>query len=143
MYSYHILIDGYNIINQIPELLKASQKSIDFARDRLLAMVEAYCDYNNAQGVIVYDGNQAERTVEGDNPMLIFSKSHESADSVIEALVYRMEDKTKSRVVTDDRQIANLVMGMGGFTMTSSLFGVESKQAIAAIRKEIDDGPGF
>jgi predicted RNA-binding protein with PIN domain len=138
VYSYHILIDGYNLINQIPDLLNASKKSIDFARDMLLSMVQAYCDYNNAQGTIVYDGNQAEGTVEGDNPTMIFSRSGETADSVIESLIYRLDDRGRARVVTDDRQISNLVSGMGAFTMSTSCFNIEANQAIEAIRRQIE-----
>lgn len=138
MYSYLILIDGYNLINQLPDLLKASGNSIDFARDRLLSMVEAYCDYNHAEGIIVYDGNQRNRTVEGHNPVIIFSKAGETADTVIESLIYKLDDKQKARVVTDDRQISNMITGMGAFTMSTSSFGIEARLAIDAIRREID-----
>ena len=138
MYSYHILIDGYNLINQIPSLAMASRKSIDHARDRLLTMVEAYCDYNNAKGIIVYDGNQAERTMEGENPILVFSKAGESADTVIESLIYKFEDKKLARVVTDDKAISNMIIGMGAFTMRASCFELEAKQAVECIRREIE-----
>jgi len=138
VYSYLILIDGYNLINQLPDLLKASGNSIDFARDRLLSMVEAYCDYNHAEGIIVYDGNQRNRTIEGHNPVIIFSKAGETADTVIESLIYKLDDKQKARVVTDDRQISNMIMGMGAFTMSTSSFGFEARLAIEAIRREID-----
>jgi predicted RNA-binding protein with PIN domain len=138
VYSYHILIDGYNLINQIPCLAMASRKSIDHARDRLLTMVEAYCDYNNAQGIIVYDGNQAERTMEGENPILVFSKAGESADTVIESFIYKFEDKKLARVVTDDRHISNMIVGMGAFAMSVSYFELEARQAAESIRKEIE-----
>jgi predicted RNA-binding protein with PIN domain len=138
VYSYLILIDGYNLINQLPELLKASRKSIDFARDRLLAMVQAYCDHNNTEGIIVYDGNKEDRTIEGYNPVIVFSKAGESADTVIESFVYKLDDKTKARVVTDDRQIANMITGMGAFTVSTGLFDIEARQALDAIRKEIE-----
>ena len=139
MYSYLVLIDGYNLINQLSDLLKASSKSIDFARDRLLAMVEAYCDYNHAEGIIVYDGNKPNQTVEGHNPVIMFSKAGESADTVIESLIYKLDDKQKARVVTDDRQISNMITGMGAFTMSTSSFGLEARVAIDAIRREIED----
>jgi predicted RNA-binding protein with PIN domain len=138
VYSYLILIDGYNLINQLPALVKAGRKSIDFARDQLLAMVEAYCDYNNAEGIIVYDGNQKDRSIEGHNPVIVFSKAGESADTVIESLIYKLDDKKKARVVTDDRQIANMITGMGAFSMSTGMFDVEARQAVDAIRREIE-----
>ena len=139
MYSYLVLIDGYNLINQLSDLVKASSKSIDFARDRLLAMVEAYCDYNHAEGIIVYDGNKPNQTIEGHNPVIMFSKAGETADTVIESLVYKLDDRQRARVVTDDRQILNMIMGMGAFTMSTSAFELEARVAIDAIRREIED----
>lgn len=137
MYSFQVFIDGYNLIHQIPELKKALSKSIDSARDKLQQMVEAYCDYNNAKGFIVYDGTQSRRWEEGDNPILIYSKAGESADTVIESLVYKLDDRRKARVVTDDRQVSNMVFGMDAFTMSASSFAIEAKRAVENIRKEL------
>jgi len=139
VYSYLVLIDGYNLINQLSGLVRASSKSIDFARDQLLAMVEAYCDYNHAEGIIVYDGNQPKQTIQGHNPVIMFSKAGETADTVIESLVYKLDDRQRARVVTDDRQILNMIMGMGAFTMSTSAFELEVRVAIDAIRREIED----
>lgn len=135
--SSYLIIDGYNLIHKISPLLKASYKSIDLARDELFSMVAAYCDHYNAEGVIVYDGNQKKRTVEEGNPTVIFSKGSESADTVIESFVYKLKDKAKARVVTDDRVITNMVTGMGAFTMHALLFEAEARRAIESIRKSI------
>ncbi len=137
--SSYLIIDGYNLIYKIPPLLKASQKSIDFARDKLLNMVEAYCDYYSTEGIIVYDGNQNRRTIEEGNPMVIFAKSGEDADAVIEGIVYKLNDKALARVVTDDRVITNMVTGMGAFTMSALLFETEARHAIESIRESIND----
>ncbi len=135
--SSYLIIDGYNLIYAIPSLLKASRKSIDFARDNLISMVESYCDCYNAEGIIVYDGNQKKRTIEEGNPTTIFAKKGEGADAVIESLVYKLPDRGQARVVTDDRVVMNMVIGMGAFTMHASVFEVEARQAIESIRKNI------
>jgi len=93
--SSYLIIDGYNLIYKIPALIKASHRSIEFARDKLIGMVGSYCDYYNAQGIIVYDGKQAKRTVEKGNPLVIFSKRGESADLVIESFVYKLKDRSR------------------------------------------------
>jgi len=51
--------------------------------------------------------------VEDGNPTVIYSKRGESADTVIESLVYKLKDRKEARVVTDDRVISNMVTGMG------------------------------
>jgi predicted RNA-binding protein with PIN domain len=76
--------------------------------------------------------------MEGENPILVFSKSGESADTVIESLIYKFEDKKLARVVTDDKAISNMIIGMGAFTMRASCFELEARQAIECIRREIE-----
>ncbi len=69
--------------------------------------------------------------------MTIFSKKGESADTVIESIVYKHDDKSGIRVVTDDRVMANVVIGMGALTMQSSLFEDEAGYALKYIRGKI------
>ncbi|MDD5504512.1 MAG: NYN domain-containing protein [Candidatus Omnitrophica bacterium] len=139
MYSCLVLIDGYNLVNKIPDLIRAGRKSIDHARDMLLSMAESYCDYHHAECVIVYDGNHAGRSMEGKNPVVMFSSSGETADTVIESIIYKLGDKQKATVVTDDRQIKNLVTGMGAFTMSVACFNDEAKNCADAIRRRINE----
>ena len=123
--SLYLIIDGYNVINKIPYLVNAQNLSMESARDKLFKIFQEYCDFSLVEGLIVYDGNQSARTVEDGNPAVIFAKSNECADTIIESLIYNMENKQDARVVTDDRVITNLVTGMGAFTMSVNLFEQE------------------
>ena len=123
--SLYLIIDGYNVINKIPYLVNAQNLSMESARDKLFKIFQEYCDFSLVEGLIVYDGNQSARTVEDGNPAVIFAKCNECADTIIESLIYNMENKQDARVVTDDRVISNLVTGMGAFTMSVNLFEQE------------------
>jgi len=123
--SLYLIIDGYNVINKIPYLVNAQNLSMESARDKLFKIFQEYCDFSLVEGLIVYDGNQSARTVEDGNPAVIFAKCNECADTIIESLIYNMENKQDARVVTDDRVISNLVTGMGAFTMSVNLFECE------------------
>ena len=123
--SLYLIIDGYNVINKIPYLVNAQNLSMESARDKLFKIFQEYCDFSLVEGLIVDDGNQRARTVEDGNPAVIFTKSNECADTIIESLIYNMENKQDARVVTDDRVITNLVTGMGAFTMSVNLFEQE------------------
>ena len=123
--SLYLIIDGYNVINKISYLVNAQSLSMESARDKLFKAFQKYCDFSLVEGLIVYDGNQNARTVEDGNPAVIFTKSNECADTIIESLIYNMENKQDARVVTDDRVITNLVTGMGAFTMSVNLFEQE------------------
>lgn len=123
--SLYLIIDGYNVINKIPYLVTAQNLSIESARDKLFKTFQRYCDFNSVEGLIVYDGNQGSRTIEDGNPAVIFAKKNECADTIIESLIYNMDNRQDARVVTDDRVISNLVTGMGAFTMSVNLFESE------------------
>jgi predicted RNA-binding protein with PIN domain len=132
--SSYLIVDGYNIIAKLPSLVKAKRKSIEFARARLCELIEAYCDYNGAKGTIVFDGGQREQQEEGDNPKVIFSKKGESADTIIESLVYNCDDKINTRVVTDDRAIRNMVVGMGASCISINMFEDELKSVLSSMK---------
>ena len=123
--SLYLIIDGYNVIHKIPYLVNAQNLSIESARDKLFKTFQKYCDFNSIEGLIVYDGNQDSRTIEDGNPAVIFAKAGECADTIIESLIYNMDKKEDARVITDDRLIANMVTGMGAFTMSVNLFEQE------------------
>jgi len=137
--SSYLIIDGYNLINKWPSLIKAQKKSMELARSELFHFVQAYCDYNEAKAVIVYDGREERRSVKKGNPKVIFSRKGETADSVIEAMVYNLVGTADVRVATDDRIQGNLVTGMGAFTISASMLEKETKRAIEAVREIIED----
>ena len=135
--SSYLIVDGYNIINKWPRLVKAKNLSIESGRDELYRLVQAYCDNKGVDGVIVYDGKSAERTFENGNPAVIYSAKGESADTVIESLIYNISDKSSVRLVTDDRNEANVAMGMGAFVISAKAFESEIKKTIADTAKSI------
>lgn len=135
----YLIIDGYNLINSWPELIKVKRKSIESARAELFNLIQAYCDYTGEEGIIVYDGSQKERSVEKGNPTVIFSKKGESADTVIESLVYNLDDKSKVKVVTDDRALENLIVGMGASVISAERLELEVKSASSSMRGFIEE----
>ncbi|MBN1404976.1 MAG: NYN domain-containing protein [Candidatus Omnitrophica bacterium] len=107
-----LIIDGYNIINKWPGLIGAKHKSIGFAREKLNTIMQKYCDYKKTKVTIVYDGKGEEREVEKGNPEIIFSKTSETADSVIEYLAYNNKSQGLT-VATDDGVLRNFIITTG------------------------------
>ena len=137
--SSYLIIDGYNLINKLPSLIDAKDKSIEHARDKLFDLVQAYCDYSGVEGIIVFDGQGPERTIEEKNPTIIFSRSGESADTVIESIIYNSTDKENTRVVSDDVALINMVTGMGVFTISTSAFGKDLESTIKNMRDRLNE----
>ncbi|HEO63794.1 MAG TPA: hypothetical protein ENN78_00815 [Candidatus Omnitrophica bacterium] len=127
--SSFLIIDGYNIINKWPKLIKAKCKSIELAREALYNIVQKYSDFTGTKATIVYDGKGKEsQHIKGDVDV-IFSSEKETADSIIETLVYNAKEPNRIKVVTDDNVQRNMVMGMGSFTLSCRSFEKEVGQA--------------
>lgn len=136
--SSYLIIDGYNLIHKWPNLIKAQQKSMEFARNQLFYAIQRYCDYNHIHGIIAYDGKGSERSIEEGNPQVIFSKAKESADTVIESIVYNLKDRSCVSVATDDRVVANLVTGMGACIISSTLLAGTVFKDLPLSRKDVE-----
>lgn len=132
----HLIVDGYNIINKWPHLKKAKDKSLDYARQQLIDIMKMYSDYTGIKVTIVFDGtdksNLKINKEKNNNFNILFSKKSETADSIIERLVYNTNDKNGLIVATDDHCQQNMIFGMGGFYITSfelaKRVGVVTKQ---------------
>lgn len=107
--------------------MRVKRKGTESARTELFNLIQSYCDYTAQEGIIVYDGSQKERSVEEGRPAVIYSKKGESADTVIESLVYNLEDKSKGRVVTNDRAQRDLIVGMGASVISAEALELELK----------------
>jgi len=138
MFSY-LIVDGYNIINKWPALIQAQNKNLEFARSRLFHLMQSYCDFTGMKGMIVYDGREKKRSVEKGNPTVIFSQGGESADSVVESFVYNIDEAASIRLVTDDRAMANMVIGMGASVVSTKIFKADLESALSQLRDMIED----
>lgn len=138
MHSW-LIIDGYNIINKWPDLAKAKQKSIEFAREKLNTIIQKYSDFKEMDVTIVYDGKGTERELIKGNPSIIFSKSAETADAVIEYLVYNSDKSKGITVATDDNAQRNFVVCAGADCISAEKLMNEVKQALAEMRKMLDN----
>ncbi|NQT95710.1 MAG: NYN domain-containing protein [Candidatus Omnitrophica bacterium] len=121
--SSYLIVDGYNLIHKWPKLVDAKNKSIEFARDELFHAIQRFCDFEGCKGTIVYDGSSPERSIEESSPTVIYSSKKESADTIIESLAYKLTSGSNPvKVVTDDRMITNMVIGMGAFVTSTTNF---------------------
>ncbi len=115
--SYFIL-DGYNIINSLPQLKAGTLRD---SRTKLLRLLEVYhFRKHQANLAIVFDGqdNIPDHPQESDFKVM-FSKG-ESADDLIEKLARSYKNPKSIIVVTNDQGLAKRIKSLGG-----SCWGVE------------------
>jgi len=132
-----ILIDGYNVLNKWKSLKKEKQKSIAAARDKLIEIIHKYADFTDAEIKIVFDG-KPNMPLEIKDPIVIYSKEKDTADSAIERLVYQTQDRKNILVVTSDVMQQKMVFGMGGFYKNAEDFEDMVNEALEKADSDIE-----
>jgi len=129
--SLHILIDGYNLIRQSPDLRNIELRNLQEGREALLDRLAAYMEVKKHRITVVFDGMYAgdvlERRTTWRGINVIFSRHGESADDVIKRMVKKEREKVV--VVTSDREIAGFAYHRGAATISSPEFEHKMKMA--------------
>lgn len=130
--SIHILIDGYNLIRQSPELSELDRQDIQLGREALIDMLVVYKKLKHHKITVIFDGVDAplfsQNRDQEKGIKIIFSRQGELADAVIKRMVAL--EREKALVVSSDRDIVNFSESMEAATISSPEF--ERKAAMAA-----------
>ena len=140
--SIHIIIDGYNLIRNSSSLRTLDLEDIQLGRDALVEMLAVYKRIKAHKVTIVFDGTNApthfqhRQRIKGID--LIFSRSGQTADTVIKKMASR--EREKSLVVSSDREIVRSAESHQAATIRSPDF--EEKLLLAGYMdvKGIEDG---
>lgn len=119
-----LIIDGYNIINCWSHLKKELEESgLEHARNKLIEIMAEYHSFTGDRVVVVFDGQRTQKSQITKTDELgievIFSKRNQTADTLIERLVYKERDKGKTILVaTKDMVMVRIVEGWDCFTLS-------------------------
>ena len=113
-----ILVDGYSLLHNWTELAPGAARHSEVARDALVEMLTHYQDVKGTPVTVFFDGagsrrSKPERAVAGTVEVL-FSRTGQTADDLIERAALRFQDYGEVLVVTDDHAERNMVSGFGG-----------------------------
>ena len=119
--SLHYLLDGYNIINQLPSL---AQKVLEDKRSALVGLIETYKPQGSSRNTvtIVFDGKSGICGSHSSSIVKVVFTSDESADDKIKRLVAQAANKKLMVVVTDDREIKYYVRALGACVVSVKEF---------------------
>ncbi len=119
-----LIIDGYNLLHQVPELVRLLQTDLHLARHRLVRMAEKTAHRMAPQTTIVFDGRESgqDDAFTSKHLEIYYSSGKHTADTVIETLVAKFSTPEKILVVTSDRAEANTVLSDGAQVMSSEEF---------------------
>jgi uncharacterized protein len=111
----YLIVDGHSIIFAWPELRKLHARRSPLAREALLKQLRGYQDWTGARVVIVFDGKgkKIDASSEPGDVQIFYSRSGQSADSIIERLASKYAKRFELMVATSDSLEAETVQACG------------------------------
>lgn len=133
----YYLVDGYNVINAWPELIRL-RSSLDEARDVLIHILTEYGAFENYEMTVVFDAFFTEDEEHAqqitDRMRVIYTGAGETADSCIERLAYTaVRAGREVHVVTSDGAEQSLILGAGAYRITS----MELRRSVKKAKKQM------
>lgn len=113
----YLLVDGYNIIFDWPELKELAQDNMDGARIRLLDILSNYQGIRRCRIIVVFDAYRVqghpEEAIDYHNILMVYTKEAQTADQYIERFAYDHQKKYKITVATSDGLQQIIIRGAG------------------------------
>jgi uncharacterized protein len=136
-----ILVDGYSLLHNWPELAAGQPRHSERARDELIHVLTRYHDATGEPITVFFDGagapagtpvNESSAAVE-----ILFSRAGQTADQMIERAAYRFKNYGEVLVVTDDHAERDVVTGMGSAAVNCANFIRMIENALTELRDEL------
>ncbi|MDB6124549.1 MAG: hypothetical protein JWQ71_3542 [Pedosphaera sp.] len=136
-----ILIDGYSLLHSWPELAPGKPRHSAAARDELVHYLTLYRDAIGTPITIVFDGANSDirlSTVESTPEVeILYSRSGQTADDIIERVAHRMSSYGEVLAVTDDNAERDTVIAVGGMASSCLSFIQSVENALAELQDDI------
>ncbi len=117
-----ILVDGYNVIKNTPELQAVERHSLAAARETLVRKLSSKYRHTPHQVIVVFDGQQGKETEEYvQRVRLIYTAQGQSADAVIARLAREGTARGQAVIVaSNDWEVRSTVAEAGGQVASST-----------------------
>ena len=136
-----ILVDGYSLLHNWPELARGKPRHSAAARDELVRILMLYRDATGTPVTIFFDGSgpkrgPAQRTAAAEVEVL-FSRAGQTADQMIERAAYRYQPYGEVLAVTDDKAERDTVIALGGLASSCWNFIQTVGSTLAELQEDI------
>ncbi len=136
-----ILVDGYSLLHNWPQLASGWPRHSEEARQELIHRLTLYRDAIGTPITIVFDGSQprAGKRQRSPTPELevIYSLAGQTADDLIERAAVRFQAYGEVLVVTDDFAERETVFYHGGMAASCLNFIIDVETALREQEREI------
>lgn len=130
-----ILVDGYSLLHNWPELAPGKPRHSEGARDQLVQVLARYGDAVGTPITVFFDGAGASRgklqQESFDSVEVLFSRAGQTADEMIERAAHRFQPYGEVLAVTDDQTERDVVIGLGGHASSCLNFIREIENTLA------------
>ena len=137
--STALIVDGYNVIHQLPTLSEMAQSDLDAARRLLCDRLSSYAAFRKIRLVVVFDGwkvkgNLGEKTA-FHNIQVVYTKENQTADNYIESLVSEIGRNYDVKVATSDALVQLSSLRSGVLRMSARELWQELERTEEEMRK--------
>jgi predicted RNA-binding protein with PIN domain len=136
-----ILIDGYSLLHNWPELAPGKPRHSAIARDELIRIITLYHDAVGIPITIFFDGAGAPTgtpvALSTPEVEVLYSKSGQTADQMIERAAHRFAEYGEVLAVTDDLAERDTVVSLGGNTSSCLNFIQTVENALTELADDI------
>jgi len=137
-----ILIDGYSLLHNWPELAAGAPRYSERARDALIDMLQQYQDSCGTPVTVFFDGQRARYTKPAKAAShvveVLYSTSGQTADDLIERAAHRFQDYGEVLVVTDDFAERDTVFASGASVASCANFIRMIDQALNQLQDNLN-----
>jgi predicted RNA-binding protein with PIN domain len=136
-----ILVDGYSLLHNWPELAPGKPRHSAAARDELIRLLTLYQDTSIAPITVFFDGSFPKsgmpRAASIHPVEVLFSSAGQTADQMIERAAHRFAAYGEVLVVTDDHAERETVLSLGASTSSCRNFVYLIENTLAELTDEI------
>jgi hypothetical protein len=138
-----ILVDGYSLLHNWPELAPGRPRHSALARAELIYVLTRFHDATGTPVTVFFDGSGAPP---GTPPAeshpaveVLFSRAGQTADQMIERAAYRFSAYGEVLAVTDDVAERETVTGLGGLASSCANFIRQVESVLMELQDELRD----
>lgn len=123
-----VVVDGYNLVYKLPELVQLLDSELERARHRLVEMLAQFAAMRNVDVTVVFDGRGVQFVRHGTYRQagveVTFSRSSQTADQAIINLLAHAENPRSWTVVSSDRSVALHARDYGAKSVSAESFAL-------------------
>ena len=136
-----ILVDGYSLLHNWPELASGRARHSAAAREELVRRLTLYRDATETPITVFFDGGGAPSgtpaAASSAEMEVLYSRSGQTADQMIERAAHRFGAYGEVLAVTDDQAERETVISLGGSAASCWNFIRDVENALAELDEDI------